>query len=54
MLQAIKSEGNLRESLLEGALEVQGLEGRETRERRCWVEEGLQGMRTRLVEQGRR
>jgi hypothetical protein len=42
MLQPIKSEGNLLESLLQGALEVQCLESRETRERCCWVEEGLQ------------
>ena len=54
MFQAVKSEGDLRESLLEGALEVQCLEGRETCERHCRVEERLQGMCTSLVEQGRR
>jgi hypothetical protein len=49
MLQAVKSEGHLLQSLLEGALEIQCLEGRERHSR---VEERLQGMRTRLVEQG--
>lgn len=53
MLQVVTSEGHLLESLLEGALEVQCLEGREARERHCRVEEILQGMHTRLVDQFR-